>query len=131
MPTRLDEVPVYASRPDRIEARHYNLWRRARKRFGRPLRLELPGVSGMELILDDSEWVVVDVRQFDLPILAWVDFQDTGRDALHAPVPCTLNFYHFAATRFRAKVLDILEQALEARLHTSPFPERLLKDPDS
>lgn len=117
MATRLDEVPVYASRADEIDARHYNLWRRARQRFGRPLRLELPGVSGMELILDDDSWVVVDVRQFELPILAWVDILGDNRSALHEPVPCKLNYYHFAATRIRAKVLDILQHALEDRLH--------------
>lgn len=120
MAHRLDETPVYAQRPDTIAARHYNLWRRARQRFGHPLRLALPGISGMELLLDDDAWVVVDVRQFDLPILAWVQMQGVHRNALHEPVPCTLNYYHFAATRIRAKVLDILEQALEDKLHLPP-----------
>ncbi len=117
MTTRTGDLPVYAARPDRIEARHYNLWRRARSRFGSPLRLPLPGVSGMDLILDEREWVVVDTRQNDLPVLAWVEFGDRGRSALHEPVGCTLNFYHFAATRLRARVLAILEQSLEDRLH--------------
>jgi hypothetical protein len=115
--TRIGDLPVYAGRDDRIEARHYNLWRRARSRFGSPLRLPLAGVPGMELILDEREWVVVDTRQGDLPVLAWVGFGDAGRSALHEPVRCTLNYYHFAATRLRAKVLAILEQVLEERLH--------------
>jgi len=72
----------------------------------------------MELILDDDAWVVVDVRQFELPILAWVDLQGERRSALHQPVRCQLNYYHFAATRLRAKVLDILERALEDRLRS-------------
>lgn len=116
MASRLDDVPVYAQRPDAIEAAHYNLWRRARQRFGHPLRLELPGLSGMELVLDDAAWLVVDARQFDLPVLAWVEFQDHDR-ALHAPVPCQLNYYHFAASRLRGKVLEILHQTLDDRLH--------------
>lgn len=116
MAHRLEDVPVYAQRSDAIEAVHYNLWRRARQRYSHPLRLELPGLSGMELILDDTAWVVVDARQFDLPVLAWVEFEDHGR-ALHAPVACKLNYYHFAASRLRGKVLDILQQALEDKLH--------------
>lgn len=116
MANRLGDVPIYAQRPDAIEARHYNLWRRARQHFGHPLRLTLPGLSGMELILDDAAWVVVDARQFDLPVLAWVEFQDQGR-ALHTPVPCKLNYYHYAASRLRGRVLDLLQQALDDKLH--------------
>jgi hypothetical protein len=118
MAHRLEDVPVYAQRPDAIEAAHYNLWRRARQRYGHPLRLELPGLSGLELILDDEAWVVVDARQFDLPVLAWVEFQDHDR-ALHTPVPCTLNYYHYAASRLRGKVLDIVQRALDEKLHTT------------
>jgi len=59
---------------------------------------------------------VVDVKQFDLPVLAWVAFEDHGR-ALHTAIPCRLNYYHFAASRVRGKVLDILQQALEDKLH--------------
>lgn len=114
--SRLDEVPVYAQRPDAIEARVYNLWRRARHRLGSPLRLDLPGLSGMQLILDEHEWIVVDARQFDLPVLAWVEFEDAGRDAIHPPVPCKLNHYHFAASRLRARALELMVQELETRL---------------
>lgn len=114
MSTRTRDLPVYAARPDRIEARRYNLWRLARRRFGKSLRLPLSGVSGMELIMEDREWVVVDTRQADLPVLAWVDFD--GRSTLHEPVGCTLNYYHFAATRLRAEVLEIMEQALAEKL---------------
>ncbi|PKM43744.1 MAG: hypothetical protein CVV05_12830 [Gammaproteobacteria bacterium HGW-Gammaproteobacteria-1] len=116
MAHRLEDVPIYAQRSDAIAAVQYNLWRRARRHYGHPLRLELPGLSGLELILDDEAWVVVDARQFDLPVLAWVEFQDHGR-ALHTPVPCKLNYYHFAASRLRGKVLDMVQQALEDRLH--------------
>lgn len=117
MTTRINDLPVYESREDSLEARHYNLWRRARMRFGDSMRMELPGLIGMELILDKHEWVVVDARQNDLPVLAWVEFADHGRSALHEPVPCKLNYYHFAATSLRAKVLVILEKTLEDWLH--------------
>lgn len=116
MSTRIGDLPVFAARPERIEAPLYNLWRRARRRFGCPLNLELPGMKEMALVLDDEAWVVVDRRQFDVPVLAWVDFEDQGRDSLHAPVACTLNYYHYMASQLRARVLDLMSETLTARL---------------
>ena len=117
MATRIDDLPVIATRPDQLEAALYNLWRRARQRFGTPLRIELPGLKEMALLLEDDAWVVVDQRQYDLPILAWVEFASQGRDALHEPVRCTLNYYHFMASQLRAKVLGLMQENLETRLH--------------
>ncbi|GAB4351237.1 MAG: hypothetical protein Kow006_15020 [Gammaproteobacteria bacterium] len=113
MASRIDDIPVFAARPDRIDAPLYNLWRRARKHLHPPLRLQLPDLKEMALIVEDQAWVVVDQNRADVPVLAWVDFQDKGRDALHEPVPCTLNYYHFMASHLRAKVLECLEGALE------------------
>lgn len=122
MSTRIGDLPVIATRPDRMEAATYNLWRRARRRFRPPLRIALPGLKEMALIMDDDAWVVVDQRQYDLPILAWVDFAAQGRDALHEPVACTLNYYHFMASQLRGKVLGLMQQDLERRLR--PAGER-------
>ncbi len=105
-------MPVYTSRADELEAALYNLWRRARIRHQVPLRMELPGLKQMAVIIDDDYWLVVDQNQNDLPVLAWVDFQEVGRDALHTPVPCTLNFYHFMASGLRVRVLNCIERAL-------------------
>lgn len=116
MSDRLKDVPVYAQRPDTIEARIYNLWRRARHRFSGPLRLDLPGLTGMQLILEEHAWICVDARQFDIPVIAWVEFEDVGRDTIHTPVPCKLNYYHFAASKVRAKVLELMVQELESIL---------------
>lgn len=119
--TRLYEVPFLAQRADKIDARLYNLWLRARKRLGSPLRLELPGLrGGTELILEDRAWVCVNSRQYDLPLLAWVDFDDRRRDALHVPIPCNINYYHFAASMLRAKVLELMAQQLEEKLSHNP-----------
>ncbi|KAA3628371.1 MAG: hypothetical protein DWQ09_09645 [Proteobacteria bacterium] len=117
MSTRIDDLPVIATRPDQIEAALYNLWRRARQRFGTRLRIELPGLKEMALLLEDDAWVVVDQRQYDLPILAWVQFAPEGRAALHEPVRCTLNYYHFMASQLRAKVLELMHENLQTRLH--------------
>ena len=114
--SRIHDMPVLAARADELAAPLYNLWKRARIRHQLPLRMELTGVRQMAVIIDDEAWVVVDQNQYDLPILAWVDFEDTGRDALHTPVACTLNFYHFMASSLRLRVLDSIERELQARL---------------
>jgi hypothetical protein len=117
MTTRIDNMLVYATQPDHLEASLYNLWRRARLHLGSPLRLSLPGLKQMVLILEDDSWVVVDEVQYDMPVLAWIKFQDSDRDNLHKPIACTLNYYHYLASRLRDEVLARMAEALEARLH--------------
>jgi len=109
----LEDIPVFAKRPDEVDARLYNLWRRARLHLDLPVRLSLPGLSGMVMLLEEHDWVCVDERQNDLPVLAWVEFEDQHRDALHLPVRCRLNYYHYAASKIRAEALTIMEAALE------------------
>ena len=119
MVTRINDMPVYAAQTEQIEASLYNLWRRARLHLDMPLRIELPGLKQMLLIVEDDCWVVVDQCQYDLPVMAWMDFQDTGRTTLHMPVTCTLNYYHYLAGHLREKVLARMSEALEARLSDS------------
>ncbi len=114
--SRIHEMPVYASRDDELDAALYNLWRRARLHAKLPLRVELSPSKQMVLIVDNDHWVVVDQNQYDLPMLAWVDFQDEGRSSLHTPVKCTLNFYHYMASRLRGAALQALQDELERRL---------------
>ncbi|MFZ5558320.1 MAG: hypothetical protein ACOZDY_16630 [Pseudomonadota bacterium] len=106
----LDHVPVYARRADAVSARHYNLWRLARS------RLALPGLKGLELIVADDAWVCVDPALGDLPVLAWAAFDIGSRDALDRSVACELRYYHVAASMVRARVLEIMEDTLSARL---------------
>ncbi|HHJ16936.1 MAG TPA: hypothetical protein ENJ80_09590 [Gammaproteobacteria bacterium] len=123
MTTRIHDMPVYAARTDEVDASLYNLWRRARLHLAMPLRIELPGMKQMVLIIEDDSWVVVDQYQYDLPVLAWVSFQDAGRTTLHTPVSCTMNYYHYMAGQLREKVLACMGEALEARLgagHENP-----------
>ena len=109
-------MPVMAQRPDRIEARHYNIWRRARRRWGSPIRIALPGLTGMEMVLADAWWVCLDRTRHDVPVLAWVEMQDTPRTTLHLDIPCKLNYYHFAASAIRARSLALMEGILGERL---------------
>ena len=110
----LDGIPVFAERADEVDARLYNLWRRARLHLDLPIRLPLPGLSGMVMLLEEHEWICVDERLNDVPVLAWVEFEDRHRDALHLPVRCRLNYYHYAASKIRADALAAMEAELEA-----------------
>lgn len=116
MHQRLRDMPIMAQRDDAIEARYYNVWRRARQRWGAPMRFPLPGLKQVAMILDDDFWVCVDSVRYDAPLLAWVDFADAGRDSLHLPIACKLNYYHIGATAVRAKALDLMQQLLNERL---------------
>jgi len=121
MVTRINDMPVYESRTETLDASIYNLWRRARLHVEMPLRIEMPELKQMALILEDDSWVVVDQCQYDLPILAWIEFQDSERSTLHTPVICTLNYYHYMASQIRGKVLLHMSKELESRLsHTEP-----------
>ena len=115
--SRVADVPFCAQRDDKVDAKIYNLWRRAKMHFTIPMRLALVDYSGVVMILEDNEWVCVDERQNDLPILAWVEFEDQGRDALHLPVKCKLNYYHYAASKLRAHSLELVQDELEKRLY--------------
>jgi hypothetical protein len=117
MATRIHDMPVYAARTEQVDAALYNLWRRARLHLKMPLRFDLPGLKQMAMIVEEDCWVVVDQCQYDLPVLAWLDFQDAGRDTLHTPVVCTINYYHYLANHIQKKVLACMNEALETRLH--------------
>ncbi len=113
--SRFGEVPAYARRGEQVDASLYNLWRRVRLNLGLPLRFDLPGYRGVSMILEEGHWVCVNAWQQDLPILAWHDFQ-RRRPALHEPVACVLDYYHFAASRYRQPALNAMEMVLNARL---------------
>ena len=119
MVTRIHDMPVYAARTDQIDASLYNLWRRARLHLTLPLRIALPQLKQMALILEEDCWVLVDQCQFDLPIIAWLDFQDSGRSSLHTAVNCNMNYYHYLAERIHDKVLMLLVKELEQRLQVT------------
>jgi len=114
--SRIGDIPYYAQRNDEIDAKLYNLWRRAKMHFTIPMRIPLVDYSSCVMLLEKHEWVCVDERQNDLPILAWIEFEDQGRDALHLPVKCKLNYYHYAASKVRAHSLELMQDELEKRL---------------
>ncbi len=116
MDKRLAQMPIMAQRAETIDASIYNIWRRARTRWGSPIRLALPELKHIDLVLSDTYWVCVDRVQYDAPVLAWIAFEDHERSAVHLPIACKLNYYHFAASAVRAKTLKLMEQELGERL---------------
>lgn len=114
--SRVTDMPVYEQKKDEVTARLYNLWRRAKLHFNCPIRFSLPGYQGLVMLLDTNEWLCADETQNDMPVICWLNFSDQGRDALHLPVKCTLNYYHFAASKIRVHVLELMEEELEQRL---------------
>jgi len=114
--SRINEVPIYAQRDDKVDAQLYNLWLRAKRHLKIPMRIPLVDYSGFVMIVEDKAWVCVDEKQNDIPILAWVEFNDQGRDALHLPIECKLNHYHMAASKVRAHSLELMQEELEKYL---------------
>lgn len=114
--SRVADMPVYEQRTVEVAAKLYNLWRRAKLHLKCPIRFSLLDYRGLVMILDQDEWLCADETQNDLPVICWLAFVDQGRDTLHLPVQCTLNYYHFAAGKIRAHVLELMEQELERLL---------------
>ncbi len=113
---------VYARQVDQIDASAFNLWRRARLRLGSPQRLCLPDMKHIVLIMNDKQWIVVDQRQNDMPLVGWTFFQNPGLECLHTPVECTFNYYHFMAhymgEELKERVLRQMKVALETLLQS-------------
>jgi hypothetical protein len=114
--SRVADMPVYKQQQVEVTAQIYNLWRRAKLHLRLPIRFSLTDYRGLVMILDKREWLCADETQNDLPVIAWLDFCDKGRDNLHLPIQCTLNYYHFAADKISAHVLELMQEELVNRL---------------
>ena len=117
MTTRIHDMQAYDVHAAKVDAVLFNLWRRVHLHLNFPTRLALPALKSMELILEEDCWVLVDSQHYDLPMIAWLNFQDEGRSSLHTPVRCTENYYHYMAAQFRERVLCEISKAFESYLH--------------
>ncbi len=113
---RLDRMPIMAQRESHIDASAYNVWRRARNVWGAPMKMILPEINEFQLHLTDNYWAVVDLSRNSALVLAWIDLDDKDRSAIHKPINCKLNYYHFAASAIRAKSILLMEEMLSTRL---------------
>lgn len=114
--SRVEGMPVYAQYDEMVSAKLYNLWRRLKLHFSLPFRIPLDGYRDLVMVLEEHEWVCADESQNDMPVLAWVEFEDQRREAIHLPVKCKLNHYHYAASKVQAASLELMEVALEKLL---------------
>lgn len=112
-------VTLLRSLPKVVPAQQFNRVRLALLRLGSPLRVQLDGLRGVDLILDHRIWLSVDRFHNDLPILALTDFDTLGRSGLHLPVSCHLHLYQFHAGLVISPVLEALDRVLMERLAPS------------
>ncbi|OGT22222.1 MAG: hypothetical protein A2V90_04840 [Gammaproteobacteria bacterium RBG_16_57_12] len=99
-----------------VKAEDYNRVRLALLRIASPLRLALPHLRNLCMMMDEELWLVVDESMDDLPIMAWTDFQVTGRRTLHEQIKCKLRYYHIHAGLILNQVFADVEAALAEQL---------------
>lgn len=108
MKSRLEDLPTFETCQTTVKAIHYNLVQVALKRLGAPLRFTLPKLRTLDLHLEKDAWIVVDKSLNDIPIMAWLDFDTTGRTSLHEDIPCTLKIYHSHAGILIKKIMEAM-----------------------
>ena len=113
---RHEHIVRLSAWPTKVEARLYNLSKRAMARLGGELRFSMRGLKTLDLIVQDGAWIIVDRALNDVPIAAWTDFQDSENRALHKPVICELRYYHGHAGLVIKKALRRMEEELSALL---------------
>ena len=116
MRSRLHDIPVIKTISSYVDASYYNQIRIALARLESPLRIELINLRGLDIVLDDKEWVCVDRGMGDLPTVAWTNFQNSNRTALHLPIACEIRFYHNHADLICSTVLNNVNRHLSKRL---------------
>ncbi len=121
MKSRIEDVPKLRTISTEIEGGRYNQVRLGLLRLGSPIRMALPGLRGMDVIVDAKAWVCVDRTLYDLPVLAWTDFEHRQRSAIHEPVRCLLHYYHVHADLITETVLSTLLSVLAEQL-SRQFP---------
>jgi len=114
--SRVADMPIFKQQQIEVSAKLYNMWCRAKLHLKFPLRFSLKGYRGLVMLLDRDEWLCADETQNDFPVICWLQFEAKGRDALHLPIKCKLNYYHFAASKIEQHVLELMEQELEQQL---------------
>lgn len=116
MKSRLSKIPILKAEAYHINASYYNRVRLALTRLGKPLRIELINLCGLDVILDDNEWICVDRNVSDLPSVAWTDFKIGARNNLHKPVACQVRYYQDHADLVCDTVLFSINRYLKTEM---------------
>ena len=114
----LDDIKTSHTLHKVISAEDYNRVRLALKRIHNPLQFELISMRCLEISLHDKYWLCFDYCMGGNPIMAWTNFEVSGRSALNAPVECELRLYHHQAGLVMGQVLESLGHSLETMLDT-------------
>ena len=110
--TRHNEVQMLDSYADSIDARYFNVAQTALKRSKEPIRFKIPTLNHLDLLVQQDAWIIVDRVLYDMPIVAWTDFEIDDRDSLHEPIPCQVRLYHFAARMVLNTTLKAMQDIL-------------------
>ena len=110
----LRDLPPLRSVPCTLDAALYNHARLVLLRIGNPLELELEGLAA-DMVLEHKHWVCYHYQQISLPLIAWEGF-GAGRNALDAPVACTMHLYHQHSWLLYPRVLQALDRHLQTML---------------
>ena len=111
---RLRDIPAIRSMPYMLDAALYNQVRLALLRIGSPLEIELEKL-GIDMVLEKTCWVGYHCQQISLPLISWEEF-DHSRNALDAPITCTMHLYHQHSWLRMPQILLALEKELQSRL---------------
>ena len=111
----LRNLPAYEIRPGEVGAEHFNRIRLALARLSKTIRFSLADLRGLDFVLEDRAWIVIDRTLNDIPVLAWTDFQTLNR-ALHTPVSCQIRLYHAHGEVIHDKVLELTKEYLKYQL---------------
>ena len=118
MRSRLDHIPCFESRMSEIRAQDFNLVHIAHKRLSTtPIRIELPRLRTLDFLFEKDLWVIVDRSLNDIPIIAWLDFEETERDNLHQPITCEQRIYHTHASLIVDKAFEAMHLILGEKLN--------------
>ncbi len=110
-------MPFLRRTESSIPARTWNAWLRWKKRFGSRLQMPLRARRGTGILATDEYWVFVDIEQQGVPLILWLDFQPEARgDALHADMPCFVQYYDYPGARFHDAVIEEITERMEADL---------------
>ncbi|MDR2876581.1 MAG: hypothetical protein LBV36_00850 [Chromatiales bacterium] len=119
----IDNIPTLHSETSTIDGPIYNRIRLGLLHTEGALRLPLVGLRGMDIVLNRKRWVCIDRAFYDLPVLAWANFEPSERRSLQDPVACKIHYYHVHADFIVHTVLRAAINALRARAHKGDFAE--------
>lgn len=114
--SRLDDLPAFEIRDSQLRAQDFNLVHIAQKRLGTPIRIEIPRLRTLDFVFEKDAWIIVDRSLNDIPIIAWLDFQEAHRKTLHEPILCQRRTYHTHAMIIVDKALEAMQLILGEKL---------------